>query len=65
MMMGRRSKSKLKCRRTVCENLDPVCRHTQTGEMYCVSCARKINNFSPDLVEIPISKVAADEPVSR
>lgn len=44
----------LKCRRIKCENklgtLFYV--HTQTGDFYCVSCARKINQFHPNLLRI-------------
>lgn len=43
----------MKCARTACNNQDAICRHTQTGRMYCSSCARKINKFNPGLVEMP------------
>ena len=35
---------KIKCRRTACHNdAHPLLKHRDTGEIYCVSCARKIN----------------------
>jgi hypothetical protein len=47
----------MKCARTACNRTrDIVCRHTQTGRMYCVTCARAINDNNPEhpgLVEIP------------
>lgn len=40
-----------KCARTACDaTRHVVCRHTQTGRMYCPSCARHINEYTPDLV---------------
>lgn len=33
----------MKCRRTACQSDSATCRHTQTGEMYCETCARRIN----------------------
>jgi late competence protein required for DNA uptake (superfamily II DNA/RNA helicase) len=49
----------MKCRRTACNNQNADCKHTQTGEMYCRSCALKINMYNPlpdgkKLVELPV-----------
>jgi hypothetical protein len=43
----------MKCRRKVCNSHNAICRHTQTNEMYCPKCAKKINQFNPGLVEFP------------
>ena len=46
----------MKCRRTVCQNDQQGCQHSQTGEFYCEDCARKINKNNPEvpnLVGIP------------
>ncbi len=39
---------KQKCNRTACNT--PVCTHyhIDTGELYCVKCARKINEYNPE-----------------
>jgi hypothetical protein len=43
-----------KCRRTACDAThNIICRHTQTGDLYCPACARAINDFTPNLVEWP------------
>jgi hypothetical protein len=42
-----------KCARTACDRRRAVCKHTQTGKMYCVPCARAINEHNPGLVIIP------------
>lgn len=41
-----------KCRRTVCNNMHDNYRHSMSGEMYCKSCALKINraNNLPSLI---------------
>lgn len=41
-----------KCNRTVCQN-EGVLRHTQNNALYCVRCARRINEANPGLVEWP------------
>jgi hypothetical protein len=42
------------CNRKACRAPDAVCQHTQTGEWYCVYCARLINrNNFEGLVRIP------------
>lgn len=44
----------MKCRRTACDSIhNIICRHTQTGDLYCPACARAINDFTPGLVEWP------------
>jgi late competence protein required for DNA uptake (superfamily II DNA/RNA helicase) len=44
----------MKCHRTACEsNHNVVCRHTQTGSLYCPSCARIINSHNPGLIDWP------------
>lgn len=55
-----------KCRRTACQSeSNVVCQHYQTGEWYCVKCARLINQHNPGLVEIPSmkNKLIASGPV--
>lgn len=42
-----------KCARTVCKNPHANCRHTQTGALYCVRCARSINKYNGQIIEIP------------
>lgn len=42
----------MKCNRTVCNN-PGTCRHSQNGHLYCLRCARKINEYNPGLVEVP------------
>lgn len=45
-----------KCRRAACQQPFAVCKHSQTGEYYCVRCARWINELNsdvPNLVVIP------------
>lgn len=41
----------MKCARTACEaeGLHP---HSESGRLYCLSCARKINEFAPDLIRV-------------
>lgn len=50
--------SSKKCARTACENThNIVCRHTQSGQLYCPSCARRINEANPEhpgLVTLPM-----------
>lgn len=47
-----------KCRRTVCQNPHANCKHTQTGDLYCVKCAKAINDKNlggvKTLIHIPI-----------
>jgi len=46
----------MKCKRTVCQNEHDNCEHTQTGYLYCESCAVLINRNNPEvpgLVTIP------------
>lgn len=47
----------MKCSRTACKQTEKiVCRHTHDGRMYCVPCARKINEHNTPglgLVHIP------------
>lgn len=51
----------MKCARTRCPNTLAVCRHTDNGQLYCVPCARKINEYhatqvppgTPPLVPFP------------
>lgn len=45
----------MKCRRTACQSDNAVCRHSQTGDMYCPRCARKINEHNPGLVAWPVN----------
>lgn len=58
------------CARTGCQSTQAVCRHTQTGAMYCVKCARAINDYhrsirinkdEPNLVELPDRAAPASE----
>jgi hypothetical protein len=49
----------MKCARTVCHN-EARCKHSQSGRLYCIPCARKINNAQalfadgvPNLIELP------------
>ncbi len=48
----------MNCSRRSCGVEGATCRHTQTGKMYCVPCARAINAHNPQigipLVVIPI-----------
>ncbi len=39
----------VKCRVTRCQNTHEGFRHTQTGELYCKSCAAKINRANPEV----------------
>jgi hypothetical protein len=44
----------MKCHRTACNaTRDIVCRHTYTNELYCIKCARGINEANPGLVVTP------------
>ena len=46
----------LKCARRACPRQHDDCVHTQTGDRYCVGCARRINDANrqePALVTIP------------
>ena len=49
----------LPCHRVACRQSPAPCVHTQTGDHYCVSCARKINKWAKadegidELVTIP------------
>lgn len=46
----------LLCKRRACQADYAVCVHSQTGDVYCVKCARKINEGNPEvpnLVRIP------------
>jgi hypothetical protein len=38
------------CSRTACSSDRAECWHSQTGRLYCVRCARRINDHNPDLV---------------
>ena len=50
-----------KCHRAACPRTrDVACRHTQTGHLYCPSCARAINEHNPGLVEFPAPEPAAE-----
>jgi hypothetical protein len=41
----------LHCRRTACRTtVDVTCVHKDTGEKYCVTCARKINRACNEIV---------------
>jgi hypothetical protein len=40
----------MKCSRKGCENNDAVCKHTVTGDLYCPTCAAKINATWPGRV---------------
>jgi hypothetical protein len=42
----------MKCRRTVCQREGARCQHTQTGDFYCVRCAKGINKHNPGLVAL-------------
>lgn len=42
----------MKCFRTVC-NDEGKFRHRQNGDLYCFSCARKINSHNPGLIIVP------------
>ena len=46
----------IKCRRTVCKNEHDNCEHTMTKELYCHSCAKKINMYNPGVISIPFFK---------
>lgn len=39
------------CARRACSRV-ASCRHVQTGELYCVPCARKINEHNPGTIDI-------------
>lgn len=41
------------CSRAACRQTPAPCKHTQTGDHYCVKCARKINEANPGLILIP------------
>ena len=44
----------MECTRTACDaTRDIVCRHTYTDNLYCIKCARGINEHNPGLVVIP------------
>ncbi len=53
--------SPLKCARTACYNMNAMCRHKDTGHLYCPKCARKINEIAPGLVEFPKKDKNKDE----
>lgn len=36
-----------KCNRTVCNNPHNNMKHSQNGMLYCMKCARKINELNP------------------
>jgi hypothetical protein len=40
----------VKCARTACKNEKACCWHSQSWELYCVRCARRINEFNPGCV---------------
>jgi hypothetical protein len=40
------------CTRKACRRPGSYSRHTQTGDLYCVPCARRINDANPGLVEL-------------
>lgn len=42
-----------RCFRSACRVLGAYCQHKQNGDMYCVSCAAKINKYNPGLVRMP------------
>lgn len=45
----------MKCARTACNN-NAKCRHRDTRDLYCVRCARKINEHAnQELIEFPES----------
>lgn len=46
----------LNCKRMACQATGAICQHSQTGDLYCVDCAIKINKAnpeSPNLIRIP------------
>jgi len=49
------------CRRTACANV-ATHRHRQTGDLYCLPCARRINHHNPGLV-VPLGNSHTPEPV--
>jgi len=47
------NQSQQKCARTVCNNSPAICKHTDyLGRMYCVPCARKINDAAGKTIVI-------------
>jgi len=47
-----------KCGRSACDNIiHEECKHTQSGVSYCLGCARRINDYHPGLVSVPIHKM--------
>lgn len=51
--------TRIKCNRTVCQN-EGVLRHTQNNALYCVRCARRINEANPGLVDWPSKEELVD-----
>ena len=52
----------MKCARRACNSENAVCRHTQTGRLYCPRCARKINEAvvrATPLVTFPSDRAEA------
>lgn len=49
----------MKCARTACDNSGRH-KHTENGQFYCTRCARKINEYSPRLVEWPDKDMVAE-----
>ena len=43
----------MKCRRTACENEAQGFIHRDTGDEYCASCARKVNEACGKTVIVP------------
>ena len=50
----------MKCAREVCDRLGR-CKHSQTGKLYCLPCARAINRLNAggvtNLIEVPSADV--------
>ena len=44
----------MKCYRTACNiEAHPLLKHSQNGQLYCIKCARKINDYNPGLIPWP------------
>ena len=49
------------CRRSACgAPASPDCIHSGTGDAYCPRCARRINEFNPNLVRKPMNDITEE-----
>lgn len=49
------------CNRTACPHTKNVlCRHKDNGKYYCPSCAHRINEFNPGIIEMPPKETPDD-----